>query len=152
ARISSSCCGPFGSQPISSCRDHCTRTGCPIVFDSRTASAAAWSPPLVPYDPDPSAKITRSLLAFSPNTFARLLRRPCVPCDADQTVPPSPRMSATAHDGPSDAWLWNGQKYVAACVFGAPAMAAFASPRLTIDCSRSTAAFLVQRSRPSLPG
>ena len=52
----------------------------------------------------------RTLSGDRPKTFDRFPRRPCVPCEADQIVAPSPFTSATAHDGPSEAWLWNGQK------------------------------------------
>ena len=38
----------FGSQPCSSARDHCTRTGRPIALASNAASAAASSWPLRP--------------------------------------------------------------------------------------------------------
>ena len=44
SRVSSSSCGgPFGSQPCSSSRIHCTRTGLPTACDSSAASAAASS-------------------------------------------------------------------------------------------------------------
>ena len=48
ARISTSVGGPFGSQPCSSARDHCTRTGRPTALASSAASAAASSCPLRP--------------------------------------------------------------------------------------------------------
>ena len=56
---------------------------------------------------------------------------PWLACDEVQMVVPASRTSATAHDGPSDAWLWFGQKYVAESVLAAPAIAASTSPRFT---------------------
>ncbi len=44
----SSCGGPLGSQPCSSSRIHCTRTGRPTARDSSAASAAASSWPFMP--------------------------------------------------------------------------------------------------------
>ena len=41
--MASSCGGPFGSQPSSSARVHCTRTGRPTARDSSAASAPASS-------------------------------------------------------------------------------------------------------------
>ncbi len=40
--------GPFGSQPCSSSRDHCTRTGLPISLEMSAASAVQSSWPLRP--------------------------------------------------------------------------------------------------------
>ena len=40
--------GPFGSQPCSSSRIHCTRTGLPISLEIRAASQVASSWPLRP--------------------------------------------------------------------------------------------------------
>ena len=45
---SSNCGGPLGSQPCSSARVHCTRTGWPTAFDRSAASAAASSWPFMP--------------------------------------------------------------------------------------------------------
>ena len=45
---SSSCGGPLGSQPCSSSRIHCTRTGRPTARDRIAASAAASSWPFMP--------------------------------------------------------------------------------------------------------
>ena len=44
----SSCAGPLGSQPCSSCRIHCTRTGLPTARDMTAASSAASSVPRRP--------------------------------------------------------------------------------------------------------
>jgi len=48
ARRSISVGGPLGSQPCSSARDHCTRTGRPTALAKSAASAAASSWPLRP--------------------------------------------------------------------------------------------------------
>ena len=40
ALTSSTCAGPFGDQPCSSSRDHCTRTGAPTARESSAASSA----------------------------------------------------------------------------------------------------------------
>ena len=48
AVISTSVGGPFGSQPCSSSRDHCTRTGLPSSFEMSAASQVASSWPFRP--------------------------------------------------------------------------------------------------------
>src|SRR2546426_11589427 len=65
---------------------------------------------------------------------------------------PSGLKSTTAHDGPSDAWLWNGHQYVADSCFAAVGSTADGSPRFTSVSSRSTALVRTYRSNISLPG
>src|SRR5207244_1557686 len=116
------------------------------ALDSRSASAAASSPPLVPYEPEPSRKITRNLSSGIPKIFEKLVRSPCGPWDAVQIVVPSLRTSATAHDGPSDAWLWQGHTYKAESCLAVPASALAGSPLLMIVSSRSGALSRTWRS------
>src|SRR5262249_61884710 len=84
--------------------------------------------------------------------FARLRRRAWGPCEAVHMVVPSGRTSATAQDGPSEAWLWHGHVYSAENCFEAEARAAAASPLPTIASSRSRALSRTWRSRLLLPG
>src|SRR5579864_3029050 len=48
-----------------------------------------------------------------PSILANTSAKRCVDCEAVQTVASLSRTSATAQDGPSEAWLCIGQKYVA---------------------------------------
>src|SRR5262245_2139443 len=97
-------------------------------------------------------KMTRSLSSGIPKTRAKFARNPCGPWEAVQIVVPSDRKSTTAHDGPSDAWLWNGHQYVADSCFAVDGNAVDGSPRLTIVSSRSIAVARTNPSSLSLPG
>ena len=151
-RNSRICGGPLGSHACSSSRIHCTRTGFPTARERSSASAAASSLPLPPYEPDPSRKMTRNLSSGMPKILEKFVRIPCVPCEEVQIVVPSGRTSATAQDGPSDAWLWQGHTYKAESCFAVPARAFDGSPLFTMVSSRSRAPSRTCRSRFSLPG
>src|SRR5262249_5508448 len=106
ARRSISVGGPFGSQPFSSARDHCTRTGRPTAFASSAATTAASSWPLRPYQPHPAAYPQYTLSAGRLNSPESCLRRSWVPCEADHEVSLPSLNSATAQDGPIEPWVW----------------------------------------------
>src|SRR5690242_6248337 len=96
--------------------------------------------------------MTRSLSSGIPKTREKFVRMPCGPCDAVHMVVPSGRTSATAQDGPSEAWLWHGHVYNAENCFDAAASVAAGSPLLMIASSRSRALSRTWRSRLLLPG
>ena len=61
----------------------------------------------------------------SPNTRARFCRKACGPCVELHTVAPPLRTSATAHEGPMDAWLWFGHRNVPDNFFAAVFIGAY---------------------------
>ena len=54
--------------------------------------------------------MSRTFSRGRPRKRAKVLRLPCVPCEAVHTVAASARTSATAQDGPIEPWLCIGQK------------------------------------------
>src|SRR5215204_646742 len=96
--------------------------------------------------------MTRVFSASSPNTRASVVLRPYVTCEDVQIVVSPGRTSATAQDGAREAWLWQGQKYVADSLREAAGIAVSTLPRSTSVCSRSTTPLRRYGSRLSLPG
>src|SRR2546423_7204647 len=58
--------------------------------------------------------MSRTFSRGKPRNLANVARLPCVPCEAVQIVARSALTSATAQEGPSEAWLCMGQKKLAA--------------------------------------
>src|SRR5688572_32666843 len=89
-----------------------------------------------------------------PSILANTPANRCVACDAVQIVALSVPTSATAHDGPIEAWLCIGQKYVAfscfafGCAGCGDGMVMMVSSRDT-GIARTTSANLPCSGRPS---
>src|SRR5579864_1733258 len=88
-----------------------------------------------------------------PSILANTSAKRCVDCDAVHTVASPSPTSATAQDGPSEAWLCIGQKYVAFSDFASAAAAtvdAFGGNAWTCDTSmpRTTSTRWLWSGRP----
>ena len=106
ARRSTNCGGPLGSQPCSSCRIHCRRTGLPTSREKLQHRRTHLHSRSVHSSPNLRGKQTALYPAAARSSRKRSHETSAVDWEAVQTVSPSGLKSATAQDGPIDACPW----------------------------------------------